>query len=279
MDIRYIFHDCFMVSHQGVHIIFDYWKSGADANLKESAPAFLDVIDADSPVYVIISHSHKDHYNPVVFEWARRFRNIKFIVSRDVWRRCRFIFSRSSIYNKVKPREDSLVVLDNMESYEDANVCVRAYPSTDIGNSYLVETQGERHCRIFHAGDLNAWIWKDESSEQEVAEAISDYRRALKPIRLYLDDNIRNSCDVDIDYAFFPVDSRIGTDYFTGAAIFLQEFNVGHFFPMHFSLGDSEEIERRIKDAISFEQYANKSRGEYIPLVTPGATFVKGEGE
>ena len=131
--------------------------------------------------------------------------------------------------------------------------------------------------RIFHAGDLNAWIWLEESSEQEIRKAMGDYRACLRSVA---ESFAGDSGEVPppekrcIDFAFFPVDSRLGKDYFTGARIFVREFNVAHFFPMHFGLGDEAEQRQRCDDALKFSLYANPDRGEYIPLASPFATFL-----
>lgn len=70
-----------------------------------------------------------------------------------------------------------------------------------------------------------------------------------------------------------PVDSRIGTDYFTGAAMLVRSIDVRHFFPMHFALGSEEEQRHRRRDALAFDLYANPDRGEYIGLASPYASF------
>ena len=87
----------------------------------------------------------------------------------------------------------------------DESLKIEAFDSTDIGNSYAVTVNG---IKIFHAGDLNAWIRKDESTESEISEALKTYESILDKIV---------SKYPEFDMAMFPVDSRLGTDYFTGA--------------------------------------------------------------
>ena len=58
----------------------------------------------------------------------------------------------------------SVIAMSDFDHYEDEIISVNTFPSTDIGNSYAVTIAGRT---IFHAGDLNAWIWKDESTEEK----------------------------------------------------------------------------------------------------------------
>ncbi|MDE7414117.1 MAG: hypothetical protein K2N05_10095 [Muribaculaceae bacterium] len=77
------------------------------------------------------------------------------------------------------------------------------------------------------------------------------------------------------DFCFFPVDSRIGTDYFTGAKMFLGKIPVGTFFPMHYELGnDQDTIDRLHRDAAAFELYASPMCHQYI-MSSPYSVFTK----
>ena len=285
VSITYIWHDCFVVSTPVAVLVFDYWldtDGGAAAH-----PAFLDITDRDKPLYVLVSHGHKDHFNPDIFSWAADFPNVHYIVSKDVMKRIRHVVSATSAYSGPKVSPSQVTALRPGEEFSDGRVRVAAFPSTDIGNSYIVECDGRR---IFHAGDLNAWIWKDESTEQEVRKALGDYLACLRDISAWLKANPVSTVPEAmppvqgaaapvqdagrIDFCFFPVDSRIGTDYFTGASIFVREFDVVRFFPMHFALGDEEERRQRRADALRFGRYANPARGEYIPLALPGSTYL-----
>jgi len=274
-SVTYIWHDCFVVSTVSAVLVFDYWLD-ADGNANVM-PGFLETIGRDKPLYVFVSHGHKDHFNPDIFAWAGGGRDIHYIVSRDVMKRIRHVVSGTSVYSGPKVSPSQVTRLLPGEEFVDDRIRAAAFPSTDIGNSYMVECAG---LRIFHAGDLNAWIWKDESTGQELRKALGDYRACLRDISEWLKSNPCASGEdvMRIDYCFFPVDSRIGTDYFTGASIFVREFDVRRFFPMHFALGDAGERRLRRSDAIDFSLYANTDRGEYIPLALPGSTYVNASG-
>ena len=57
----YIYHDCFVIKTVEAVLVFDFWK---DPYQNGSLPNPLMEVDKDLPVYVFVSHGHKDHYNP-----------------------------------------------------------------------------------------------------------------------------------------------------------------------------------------------------------------------
>ena len=246
----YIFHDCFVVKTSEAVLVFDFWK---DPYKRGPLPNPLINIDSEMPIYVFVSHGHKDHYNPEIFSWARHFPNIRYIVSKDVRKRINHIVSQSGSYKGDKVEPGQVIVMSDQDQYDDDIITVRSFPSTDIGNSYAVTIAGHT---IFHAGDLNAWLWKDESTEEEVKEAMDGFNTIV--------DLIAESFS-NFDLCFFPVDSRIGTDYFTGARIFLERFKIENFFPMHYELGeDATTITRLHRDAAAIDRYASPNCRHYI---------------
>ncbi|MDE5807393.1 MAG: MBL fold metallo-hydrolase [Muribaculaceae bacterium] len=243
VNITYIFHSSFLVTTPECNVLFDFWKD-PDGMLPS-------LIDKEKPFYVVVSHFHKDHYNPEIFRWAESFPEIHYILSKDTARRARHYFSPTSTHSGAHVDSSRLTVLKPGDSFSDSIISVRAFGSTDAGNSYLLSASRKR---IFHAGDLNAWIWKDESTEQEIKDALKLFREKINPLKVYLQSDRDNA---DIDAALFPVDSRIGTEYWTGTKIFLREFRTAFFIPMHYGLGDEKEQLGRRLDAGRFELYAN----------------------
>lgn len=271
VKITFVWHDCFVVETAGANFVFDYWMD-SDGTFR-GLPGAVAALDRDKPLYVLVSHGHKDHFNRQIFGWAELFDDIHYLVSNDVMKRIRHIVSETSVYAGPKVSRSQVTVLRPGEEYSCRGVTVRAFPSTDIGNSYMVEACG---IRIFHAGDLNAWIWLDDSTDAEVRKAMGDYKACLRDIAAWLDARAaeRPGARRTVDYCFFPVDSRIGREYYTGARMFVREFNVARFFPMHFDLGEADERAARRKDALDFSLYANTERGEYIPLALHGASYL-----
>lgn len=256
MIIRHILHDCFTVRQPGCGMVFDYWQERGGSDNREELPGWLDDMDASKPLYVFVSHSHKDHFNRRIFEFADRFPHVRYLLSRETMRRCRHITSPSSVYNGPKVDADKVIGFSDGDSWSDGNISVHAFGSTDTGVSFMAETDGRL---IYHAGDNNAWLWLDESTAQEVAQARRAFTAILDDIGAWLEGR-------RIDVAFFPVDSRIGRRYYEGAREFVHRFDVGTFIPMHCGLGDPSEQRLRQHDATQFNLYANGDRGQYIAL-------------
>lgn len=259
-ELTFIWHDCFVYNDDKNIVVFDYWRDPASRN--QDMPRFIEEASKNKNLIVFVSHHHKDHYNPCIFQWEKLFSKTTFIVSQDVRKYSRHLFKEDSIYNGYKPDIDNVYVMKPNEILKFNDFEVKSFGSTDIGNSYLIEIDG---LGIFHAGDLNAWMWKDESSQEEIDEAIGKYMKILWEIK---------KANPQIDLAMFPVDSRIGTDYFEGAYRFVREIYVRYFFPMHFCLGDTKEERcRHREDACRIYDYANPEHGEYICLTSPYSRF------
>ena len=259
--LTYIWHDCFLLQWAGGSVVFDYWtEPGTKRGMR---PSFMRDIDPGKPLYVVVSHHHKDHYSTEIFNWVGMFPHIHYILSGDTAHTARPYITPDSLYKGAKADPETVSVITPGGSVDFGEVWIRAFGSTAIGNSYLLEVAGRR---IFHAGDLNAWLWKDESTPAEIEEAMEAYMGILEEIA---------EVAPEIDICMFPVDSRIGRDYFTGAREFVRTIDVRHFFPMHFALGDEEERRIRTRDALRFSLYANPDRGDYIGLTAPGAAFAE----
>ena len=246
-ELTYIWHDCFVVRTHGAVLVFDYWRDASTAGAKpiDVSPRFLDGIDASTPVYVFVSHHHKDHFNKAIFRWGERFRDIHFIISHDTAKFIRYMLRPGGTYAGYKPNPYTVTEMRPGGVYKDRLLRVDAFNSTDTGNSYLV-TVGER--RIFHAGDLNVWVRKDEATRAQAAAAMRDYLGILGDIR-------RVTNGEPLDLVMFPVDSRLGRDYWEGAAVFMYRLAVRVF--VHFCLAETpEEAEQRLDDACRFSDYA-----------------------
>lgn len=256
--LTYIYHDGFVLDTPEAAVVFDYWKDPEAAD-----PRFLKELDPRKPLYVLVTHHHKDHFNPEIFQWSDQFEDTHYILSRDTYRAARHFFTPGSLYKglkRVNPEKVSDLAPGGV--YADDRISIRAFGSTDLGNSYMVEVDGKR---VFHAGDLNAWVWKDDSTQQEIDEAMAHYDKVLDTISSVTDS---------FDLAMFPADPRLGTDFWTGAYVFVRRFDVGIFVPMHFTLAEQPDSQLDyIAQATDFRAYANPDRGRYVALTTPGASL------
>ena len=127
---------------------------------------------------------------------------------------------------------------------------IKAFDSTDLGVSYLVEYDD---IKIYHAGDLNFWHWRDESTAQEIDEAEDAFKEAVKPIQ-----------KENIDIAFFPIDPRQGKMFDAGANYFIMAVKPRLLFPMHFW--------KRSEIAIEFARRCRTRETEIIALTQSGSS-------
>lgn len=263
-SLTYVWHDCFVYRSSRCVIVFDYWRD-CDGVLYGPVEPVTDILEECDglPVYVVVSHHHKDHFNRHVFEWASRFRSVRFVVSRDIARAVRYLLKEGGSYSgRLRVDPECVTVLGEGDVYEDGVVRVSAFGSTDIGNSYVVEADG---LTLFHAGDLNAWIWKDESTAAEVEASVREFERRVEVVR---------SRFPHVDYAMFPVDARIGRDWWEGAWRFVRMIDTGCFIPMHFCLyQDDSERSRFMRSATAFSLYADVGRGFYASMTVPGVSL------
>ena len=199
--ITHYYHSGFSVAGEHTLLVFDYWRGerGELTPDKQLTPETLAKFDN---VFVFISHEHIDHLDPVVFTWSSAA-NVSYIVSSDM---------------PVGTRGKRMAPGDKLKLSDE--LTVTAFDSTDLGVSFLADFGG---IRFFHAGDLNFWHWREESTMQEIEEADAEFRKAVQPLS-----------KERIDVAFFPVDPRQGTMYEAGANYFILAAKPRILIPMHY---------------------------------------------
>lgn len=198
--VTYFHHSGFSVAVQDTLLVFDYWRGEHD-----ELPLNAQLKNADFEGYkrilVFVSHDHEDHFDEVIYSWDYQRLPISYIVSDDLP-----IGKRGK---RVKPG-DALTIGD---------ADIQVFDSTDKGVSFYVTLYG---LHIFHAGDLNLWHWREESTLREIAQAEKDFYAAMAPIE-----------HLPMDIAMFPVDPRMGGLYDAGANYFVMAVKPRLFIPMH----------------------------------------------
>lgn len=235
--IHYLYHSGFAVQTKEHFLIFDYYKDKPCFGKEELDGGVITAkeIAAHKNPVVFVSHGHGDHYNPVVLEWQKANQAIRYIISSDV-----------------PANGENIHSLAPYSSLELPDILVKTFGSTDLGVSFLASVDG---IDIFHAGDLNWWHWKDESTEEEVKLSERDFLKEIEPI-------IGNK----IDIAFFPVDPRLGSDYYLGAERFINLLKPSMLVPMHF--GDDYEA------AADFALRAQSCKTTVPMILRRGQTFL-----
>lgn len=202
LDVKYYVHSGFSCAMGKVLCIFDYWEGEGMNRLPEGRQIVPSRLAQYQEVYVFISHGHPDHFSLEALKWHQKVK-VTYVYAYDM--------EIDSDGVQMKPGDE--VKLSD-------TVSVKAFDSTDLGVSFLVDIGG---VKVFHAGDLNFWHWREESTPAEIDQAEKDFRKALKPLR-----------GEKIDVAFFPVDPRQGRMYDAGANFFILEIKPRLLIPMHF---------------------------------------------
>ena len=240
LEVTYYLHSGFSCAMGDVLCIFDYWL-GEYQELPERVRITPSALGRYREIYVFVTHSHPDHFDRVIYDWYGDV-PVTYIVSYEL---------------PVGARGRRMSPGDSFTLSE--HVSVKAFPSTDLGVSFLVTIDG---IPVFHAGDLNFWHWREESTIQEIEEAEQEFYEAVKPI-----------AKEPIQVAFFPVDPRQGRLYEAGANYFIMTCRPKLLIPMHFW--------QRTESAVEFARRCRTNQTEIVAMTRPGSrlllTFTDGQ--
>lgn len=238
--VTYLHHSGFMVSAGETLLIFDYWRGEGGA-----LPLKARIVDEDftpfKRIFVFVSHAHPDHFDEVIYTWDSEKYHITYIVSDDI---------PVGKRGKRMGPGDTLTIDD---------MTVKAYQSTDLGVAFLVDLDG---LTIFHAGDLNLWHWREESTLREIAEAEKAFYTACEPLE-----------KTPIDLCMFPLDPRLGGMFDAGINHFVMTVKPRLVIPMHW--------QERAEVALEYVRRGRTKYTEILALTKPRerADLTFGEGE
>lgn len=222
MKVTYIYHSSFLVETDSCYYLFDYEKG------------CLPDMDVRKQVFVLSSHGHHDHYNPEIFSMLKDagMQNVHAVLSDDI----------------EKPKDVNVLQVTAGEEYE---LCLgqklTTFLSTDVGVAFLIE-DGEEI--FYHAGDLNDWVWEEESISYNEQMTI-DYRIQIDLLAKKLNQR-------EIDVAFVVLDPRQEKDYDRGLCYFLEHIPVKKVYPMHY-WGEPDIIETFLKDHSKYQFQIQKT--------------------
>jgi L-ascorbate metabolism protein UlaG (beta-lactamase superfamily) len=185
MQVQYIFQSCFVIELESHILLFDYYKG--------ELPTF----SANKPLYVFVSHSHHDHYNPIIYSIPHP--NITYIISNDVDNRG----------IKLGPNEQ--ITVDDVE--------IQTLLSTDLGIAFVILVEGRY---IYHAGDLHWWHWIGEPEEDNTYQK-QTFQREINKIK-----------HVPFTIMMTPLDPRLKEATSWGMEYILNNVTTTYIFPMHF---------------------------------------------
>lgn len=231
MKVTYIGHSGFLVETGIVNLLFDYYKG--------TVPQ----MNGELPLLVFISHKHGDHYNPEVFKLADTYSNIHYYISNDIQLSEKIItdykLTQKFIDEKITIIQPGLKRVIPL-SYEEGDknyIIMETIKSTDQGLAFLLNVEGRM---IYHAGDLNSWVWEGDT-KQQFNNMSAMFKLAMEKIG-----------GRDIYLAFAPLDPRQGQYYKLGMDYLLNAAPVTYAVPMHmwgeYDLVDRYEEERLTKE-------------------------------
>lgn len=196
VKVEHIFHSGFTVETENLYLVFDYYKGNISLKDKETI--------------IFSTHSHGDHFNPIIFEWRDTKKDISYILSSDI---------------NIEYKDEKIHTMSPYEELSLDGINIKTFGSTDMGVSFLVNID---NINIFHAGDLNWWYWEEDTEKEKL-----NMEKAFK-------EEISKIKNFHIDIAFFPVDPRLESAFSLGGEYFIKEVEPKYFIPMHF--GDKFSI-------------------------------------
>lgn len=196
MNVTYIEHSSFLIELNHCYLLFDYYQGE------------IPRLDSDKRLYVFASHHHGDHFSTIIFELAKEYPKIQYVISDDI--------RKEEVPEEFQERTVFLGI--DTDAWV-GSLRILTYRSTDEGVAFLVEAEG---IHIYHAGDLNHWHWIGEPDDWNRKMGDS-YHKEL--------DKMEGK---QVDVAFLPVDSRLSRFYCLGADEFMKQVGARVVFPMHF---------------------------------------------
>jgi len=201
LEIVYLLNSGFMIRDNQTLLVFDDYDDPAKIVDRAVTKGNFEYL------YIFASHAHFDHFDTHIRAYADQV--TRYIFSSDIKRTKRV---------KIFPA-DNITFIKKYSEWRDENIKVWTYDSTDVGVSFLVET--DSGARIFHAGDFNWWHWENDTDENKnLAKKVFD--KQLKRMK-----------GLEVDVAFFPVDGRLGNSQEFGITEFARNTEAKSLVAMH----------------------------------------------
>lgn len=236
MKVTYIHHSCFVVEIEDCVFIFDYYKG--------ELPEF----GKDKRIFFFVSHSHGDHFNPKIYEYAEYNEYVTYILSDDVRKSLSFNIRVGTGGQNTLFVDDNTKIFVNVDNRGVLNLSgglremkIETLKSTDEGVAFIVEYMGKS---IYFAGDLHWWTWLGSPIEDEIFHETA-YKHEMSKIK-----------GRHFDAAFAVLDPRQEERYWWGLHEFMKTADADVVFPMHF-WKDYKLIDK-FKQGDSSKEYQHK---------------------
>ncbi len=230
--VTFFHHAGFMAAVEDTLMIFDYWR-GENGEINPENQLTERDLEGFKHIIVFVSNDDPDHFDPAILELDDKKFPIQYVFAADM--------------NRYPAMQKDGLFLAEGDEAEIGPARIRAYASTHKGVSYYVTVHG---LNVFHAGTLNMWHWRDESTLREIVRAEEDFYAAVAPITR-----------LPMDIAMFPVDPRMGGMYEAGANHFVMAVKPRLFIPMHF--------QNRPEVATSYARQGRTNYTEILAMTRP----------
>ena len=125
----------FSVESETHMLIFDY------------SEGTLPRLPVKKKLYVFVSNGHEEHFNPDIFALCSSHPAPHFVISSDI----------SPVLLRKHGVESFISAEAGMDIKLESKFRLKVLPSTERGVAYMAGCAGHN---IFHAGDLNLWLWE-----------------------------------------------------------------------------------------------------------------------
>lgn len=201
MKITYIHHSSFMAELNYAVFLFDYFEG----NIPET--------DREKPLFVFTSHRHGDHLSHSIFDLEESHGNVAYVLSDGTW-----------IRQMPEDLLDRTVFLGpgkevSLRDGAGNPVDIQTFKSADKRVAFLISLE---HRTIYHAGDLNDWVWEGKPGAGNCRMSESFHREMDKLAGRH------------IDVASMFIGPRQEKDFYLGMDDFMRMAGANMVFPMYF---------------------------------------------
>ena len=202
MKVTYLGHSGFLAETEKAYYVIDY--------IRGDLPEF----SKKKSLYVLVSHAHRDHWNPGVFTDPKLQHAKLFLLGFDI----------KEPFEEMACEEPELLQLPVVWAYPEKTVRTEDFScdpllSTDEGVAFLIR---EENTVLYHAGDLNWWHWNGDPEERN-RERAQNFKKEVDKLQ-----------GIPIDAAFVPLDPRQEEAYRFCMDYCMETLDAKYVFPMHF---------------------------------------------
>lgn len=224
--IWHLGHSGWAIKTKNAFLIFDYVGQNPTPIEPSLSKGYISPSEiADQQVYVFISHSHLDHYDAKILNWATSINNITYILG---WQKSLTV--------------PKYVCMNPGETKTIGNIEVSTIRATDAGVGFVVKIDG---LVIFHAGDHAYWSY---------AVGLQSFSREIDYI---------NTIEPDIDFMFMPIAAGAGDmrqSIVDGVLYAIDKLGPNAMFPMH--AGGKEYLYRTFSQQAGGHVYSAVKKGD-----------------